>query len=245
MISSTRRWLIGSLCAGLPLLGAAGCKETVSSKNIRTQGISMAAVVTAGSSSSTVEVTLKVGGDESNTYVNLEGGDRLIALADDEEKEMDRKSAGVYEVRFNTNAADTAFEVHLERDGDDDARRNRGTLPPPFRITSDLGDDPISRADTFELTWEPSGGDDPMKLEIDDAAGESCIFAERFDQGDGLTDTGSFTVRGLDGTGSDDETCEIVIDLIRERRGSLDRVLDPESTFVLRQVRSTIATSSP
>ena len=60
-----------------------GCKETTSSENIRTRGIAMTTEVTAHSAShSLVRTRLRVGGDESNTYVILEGGDRLVLVVD-------------------------------------------------------------------------------------------------------------------------------------------------------------------
>jgi len=249
MFSSTRSSsLLGSSlcigCIGFALLGAVGCKETVSSDHIRTAGISMATVVTAGSASSHVEVTLTVGGNESNTYVVLKEGDALIALADDEEKTMERVADGIYEATFDTNAEDTEFTVRLERDEDDDAVGNTGTLPAPFTITSDFGSEAHSRAEDLEITWEDSGTDDEMTLEVDDDSGESCIFSDSFEP---PGDDGAYAIQGgeLEGTGGGDETCEITLDLSRWREGLRDPALDPETTFKLRQVRSTTATSSP
>jgi len=248
MFSSTRSSLLGSSlsigCIGFALLGAVGCKETVASDHIRTAGISMATIVTAGSSSSHVEVTLTVGGNESNTYVVLKEGDTLIAVADDEDKTMERVADGVYEATFDTNAEDTEFTVRLEREDDDDAPGNTGTLPAPFMITSDFGSEEHSRAEDLEITWEDSGTDDDMELEVDDDNGETCIFSDSFDPSG---DEGAYTLQGgeLEGTSGDDETCDITLNLSRGREGVRDTALDNESTFWLYQVRSTTATSSP
>src|SRR5687767_9404160 len=71
-----------TLTAGLALVSLTGCTETTSSKNIKTGGIAALIEVTATSeSSSAVKATLKVGGDESNTYVDLDGTDRIYASA--------------------------------------------------------------------------------------------------------------------------------------------------------------------
>jgi hypothetical protein len=245
MFSSSRISLsYYSLCLGLPMLGlgAVGCTETVSSDEIRTGGIYMGTVVTAGTSQSKVRVTLKVGGNESNTYVKLTDRDQLFALADDDEKEMTKVSDGVYEATFEVIAEDTMFEVHLEREDDEDATGNGGTLPAPFMITSDLGDGEYSRADDdIEVTWDPSDSGDDMLIEVEDD--ESCITAtEDFDPSG---DSGAYVIQaGVLGS-NDEDTCELTIDVIREREGTRDGNLDEESTFFLRQIRSTVADSAP
>jgi hypothetical protein len=243
---SSSRVSVGGLLVCFALLGGAGCKETVSSENIRTPGISMATVVTAGSGSSKVEVTLTVGGDESNTYVVLEEGDQIFALADGDEKEMEEVSEGIYEATFDVNEEDTAFAIHLERENDEDANGSGGRLPAPFMITSDLGDEPYSRTeDDIVITWEPDGSDDDMRIEASDD--DRCITTtERFDP---AGDSGSYTIAAdADDPplgNNDEDTCEITIDVIREREGTRDANLDPESTFILRQLRSTTAVSAP
>lgn len=242
MFSSSRVSFVGSLCV-FSLLGAVGCTETVSSDEIRTGGIYMGTVVTAGPSSSRVEVTLKVGGNESNTYVKLAAGDEIFALADGDEKAMERVSDGVYEATFNTNAEDTEFAVHLERDGDDDADGSGGTLPAPFMITSDLGDGEYSRAeDSIEVTWDPKDSGDDMIIEVSDD--DNCITATK--TFDFAGDEGEYVIDADELAGSNDEdTCEIAVDVIREREGAIDGNLDEESTFFLRQVRTTFADSAP
>ena len=250
MFSSSRNSLvsslfIGSLFAGMPLLGA-GCTESVDSENIRTPGISMAALVTASGGSSRVHVLLQVGGDESNGRIELTANDELVATAGDEEKTMERVGKGEYEATFDTIEGGTEFGVQLLRGDDDtDAKDSGGTLPDPFMITSDLGDDPISRADDVEITWDPSDSGDDMKLEAEDKAGDGCITAtEDFDPSG---DSGSYVIEGGEGNlGNDEEeTCQITVDVIRQREGGRDKNLDEESTFFLRQVRSTVFDSAP
>jgi len=241
MFSSSR--FLGSVCVGFTLLGAAGCTETVSSDEIRTGGIYMGTVVTAGPSQSKVKVTLKVGGNESNTYVKLTDRDQLFAIAGGDEKEMTKVSDGEYEATFEVTEEDAEFEVHLEREDDEDATGNKGTLPAPFMITSDLSDGEYSRADDdIEVEWDPSDSGDDMQLEVEDD--DTCITAsESFDPSG---DSGSYVIEaGELGSTNDDDTCEITIDVIREREGSIDGNLDEESTFFLRQIRSTVADSAP
>lgn len=246
MFSSSRKSVVGSLCVGLALLGATGCKETVSSENIRTGGISMKTLVTANSSSSKVEVTLTVGGDESNTYVILEEGDELIAEADGDEKTMEKVGDGEYEASFDVIDEDTMFKVRLERENDEDAEANQGTLPAPFMITSDLGDEPYSRlTDDITITWDPKDSGDDMSIEVSDD--DTCITTTETFSFSG--DDGSYTIRANEEDpplGRDDEdTCDATADVIRAREGTRDANLDPESTFFLRQIRSTTFVTAP
>jgi hypothetical protein len=227
----------------LGLVSAVGCKETLASKNIRTQGIAMEATVTATSETrSRVYVRLLAGGDESNTYVELTEGDRLIASADGEDKQMEQTSEGEFEADFDIGAEDTLFELRLMRNEFDDATENSGRLPAPFEITSEY-DDEVSRDDDLELAWDPTSSD-PMRLEVDNTD-DSCIFSHNINI---PNDDGTFVIQGgtLDSTGGDEpETCEITLELARRRDGDTDRVLDPESSIILRQVRGASLQSAP
>ena len=228
------------------LLGLGGCKETVSSDHIKTGGIAMLTEVTARSTSSvTVRTELLVGGNESNTYVILESGDRIYASADGDRQEMDSIDEGVYEAMFEVGAGGTEYAVMLRRDDGDDADANKGTLPEPFSITSDLGTDVLSRMDDdVEITWEPSGEDDDMSMDVDEE-GVGCIYPDGFDIGG---DDGSYVIPAgtLDSTSSDEpEECDVTAVVTRERQGSTDRAIDSESWFILRQVRSTTWASGP
>ncbi len=240
MTSTTRAAILTSL------LALSGCKETVSSDYIKTGGIAMTTEVTARSESDvTVRTSLLVGGDESNTYVILNSGDRIYAAAGDDRQEMDSVEDGVYEATFDVGAGGTKYSVMLRRDDGDDAEGNSGTLPEPFEFTSDLGTDVLSRMnDDVELTWAPDGESDDMSLDVDDDVG-GCIFSDGFDVGG---DDGSYTIAAdtLDSTSSQDpEECDVTATLKRERSGNTDSALDRESWFVLRQVRSTTFASGP
>jgi len=234
------------LAAAVTCLAAAGCTETTSSKNLRTRGIVALVDVTAPSQrSSRVTVTLKVGGPASNTYVDLEGGDRLFAAADDDEKEMVAESAGKYEADFGTGAEDTEFTVRLDREWDVSANNSRGTLPAPFDITTDFGSTPLSRKnDDLTVAWEASGSDDDMQLELEDDI-PSCIHDDDFDI---AGDTGEYTVSAgeIGSTGGDDpQECDITLTLVRSREGQADPAFDSDSSFRLQQVRKATVASAP
>ncbi len=228
------------------LLAAAGCRETTSSQNIKTRGIVALMEVTAtNENSSTVVATLKVGGPASNTYVDLEGGDRLFASADGEEKEMVAENAGRYEADFDTGAEDTEFAIRFEREWDVSADNSSGRLPTPFDITTDFGSTPLSRgSDALVVQWAPADSGDDMQLELEDGV-PSCIFDDDFDIGG---DPGEHTVPAGEISSTDDDDpgeCDVTLRLIRRRNGQADANFDPDSRFRLEQVRRTVFVSAP
>lgn len=234
-----------ALATTAALCALTGCKETTSSANIRTPGISMVLEVVARSASaSTVSATLQVGGP-NGTYVILDAPDELYAEADGDRKQMKAVEDGVYEAKFSVADEGTEFVVGLDREEEDDATDNRGLLPAPFDITSTFPD-ALSRADDeITVTWEPSDQDGDMKLEIEDEVGGCIAFDERQNIGG---DPGMYVVEKgtLESQDTDKpETCDATLTLSRSRKGSTDSVLDSESTFVLMQVRSDVFASAP
>ncbi len=222
-------------------LAAMGCsKETTSSSNIRTGGIAALIDVYADTDdTATVRVKLVVGGSDSNTYVDLASGDRLLASADGDEKELEAVDPGVYEANFRGVGEDTEFSVTLERDDDETASENSGLLPAPF--TLDEPESGLSRAEEdLEVTWAPAETGDPMTLEFDG----DCIFD--FDAT--ASDTGRYVAKAgkLRSTGGDDpETCDIEVEVERTRKGVVDSKFDRESWFKLHQRRDVTFTSKP
>lgn len=219
--------------------GMTGCTETLDSKNIKTAGISATIEATAPSASeSTVEVTLLAGGDESNTYIDLSGGDRIFATIGGERKEMSSTSAGEYEVESTKGEGGTEFTISLERADGDNAPSSVGTLPEPFDLTAVSGT--ISRAADLEIVWSPAG-DDGMELELDG----TCIFNEKIPVASNAT-SHTVAANSLKSTGGDmPTTCDLTVTVRRSRNGTADKALDAESSFLLQQVRTMKVTSSP
>lgn len=224
------------------------CKETVHSKNIRTGGIAMLTTVTADSAShSRVHTELRVGGDESNTYVVLDPKDRLVADADGKQRDMESVSQGVYEAAFGIGDEGTVFKVMLERVGDQDALANSGKLPAPFSVSAPAKNDEFSRGkDDMTISWSPSGKKDDMKVTFSDSGTDGCIFDA---DADIPGDMGSYVVKHgtFESTGPADDprTCDVTGKLSRTTTGSNDPHLDNESKFTLKQVRSFTFTSAP
>lgn len=222
-------------------LTAMACsKETTSSSNIRTGGIAALIDVYADTDeTATVRVKLVVGGSDSNTYVDLATGDRLLATAGDDEQELEEVDPGIYEAEFSGVGEDTEFQVTLEREDDETASANSGLLPAPFALEEPESN--LSRAeDDLEVTWAPAETGDPMTLNFDG----DCIF----DHDAESSDTGNYVVEAgkLDSTGGDDpETCDIKLTVERTRQGVADSKFDRESWFKLHQRRATTFTSKP
>src|SRR5262245_21418092 len=133
--------------AVLPVaLMALACTESVESTDIRTSGIyPEIEVVSTNGTSSKVTVWLKVGGDDSNTYLELEGDDTLEATVDGETKTLDG-SGDSYSATFNTAEEGAEFTIaFLRGDEDDSAPESVVTMPAPFDMA--LGATAASRAD--------------------------------------------------------------------------------------------------
>src|SRR5689334_2536610 len=148
------RSTLASLC--LIGLAAVGCsKETTGSSNIKTGGIAaLIDVYAEDDTTATVHVELKVGGDSSNTYVDLEGSDKLVATAGDKSKTLSVVDSGIYEADFSGLEPGTEFQVVLDRPDDTTASDNSGTLPDPFDFEEPASE--LSRADDdLELAWAP------------------------------------------------------------------------------------------
>jgi hypothetical protein len=228
------------LSALVGLLGV-GCSATTSSRNIRTAGlVALIDVTSKAEGQSTVKTSLVVGGANSNTYVVLEGGDRLGADAGGQHQDMNAVSSGEYEAKFATSGGE--FVVGLTRDVDAPAPANKGTLPPPFEITSQFDDNPLSRAKAdVTLTWSPteSGADVAIHLSGD------CILDQDFKVGG---DPGTFTIERGKITAWEaqkKEACNIAVVITRTVSGTTDPAFDSDSRFRLHQVREARFVSGP
>lgn len=218
-----------------------GCKETTSSEFIRTGGIAALIDITAeDADNSKVHVELRVGGDESNTFVILDGGDKLTAAAGTETKDLTSVAEGVYEGKFATGK-EVEFTVALDRTEDEDAPGSKGTLPPPFTMTSPASDETHSRADDNVLvTWSPV----PDSEATIDVSGD-CIFAESYTAVGAL---GMLTIPKADLKSLDDMkplSCTVTITVTCMRTGKADLAYDDESHVFTYQTRTASFTSAP
>jgi hypothetical protein len=234
------------LCAALVSSAALfGCsKEVTSSANIRTPGIAALIDVTANDdTNSTVHADMRVGGSSSNTFLILESGDKLSAEAAGTRKDMTAQDEGQYEAEFSTAAADTEFKfkVMFERDADEDALANRGTMPAPFQIGEVPQDKPSRKDADVTLTWSPVDTASNMVVELNG----TCIFNETIDV---VGDEGMLVIPkgSLESTGGDmPKECEVNVTMRRSRTGTADPIFDKESWFKLHHVRTKSFVSAP
>lgn len=232
----TRSKLIAVLIVSL-----AACSATTSSRNIRTGGlVALIDVTSEHEGQASVKTSLVVGGANSNTYVMLEGGDRLSAAAGSEHKDMNATSAGEYEAKFATSGGEIV--VKLARDVDKSAPNSKGTLPPPFEITNSFDDKPISREkQTVTLTWAPKEGGADVAIHL---SGD-CILDQDFSVGG---DPGSYTIDKGTLTawkGQELQACNVAVVVTRTVKGTTDPELGSDSHFLLHQLRDARFVSGP
>jgi hypothetical protein len=227
------------IIAAVSLL-AFGCSESVESNDVRTSGVYPEIAVTAtGNGSSTVRVRLKVGGDDSNTFLDLTGDDKLQATVGDDTKTLDG-SGDTYSATFPTDAEGTEFSIaFLRGEGDDDAPASTVTMPAPFDLT--LGTTEAGRgADDVDVSWDPpvSGAQISWKL-----SGE-CI---KLDSGS-TPDDGHYTIEAgsIETFESDmEKSCTATFETTRSRNGSVDPAFTEGGSVVARHVRNQGFTSTP
>jgi hypothetical protein len=237
-----RPWL---LLAGPVLL--AGCTETVESTDVRTSGIyPEIEVVGDGTGRSVVTVELKVGGDDSNTYLELEGSDRLEATAGGETKTL-TGSGSRYRATFDVDGAGTRFVIaFLRGSDDDDAPSSIATLPDPFRVSSDLSEASRALQVDVPFRWEPAGDEDD-----EDEDSEMYWFIEGrciLDEDGETPDDGeavipSEQIQTL--MSNANAACEVDLALSRRQSGELDRAFTEGGRIIASQRRNTTFISSP
>jgi hypothetical protein len=231
-LGSSAALMIGLACA-------VGCSATTSSRNIRTAGmVALIDVRSEAEGLSVVEVDLVIGGANSNTYVVLEGGDSFEAATAGQTKTMQATSNGEYEAKFGVSEGE--FVVSLKRDEDQSAPESRGTLPPPFTITSSFTR-PILRSEPVTVSWEPASTGTSMSIEL---RGD-CIIRESFQV---AGDPGTFTIKPgafRVWKSKEDQSCDVTVTLTRTSLGTTDPALDSDSRFRLHQVRATRFVSAP
>lgn len=223
----------------------AGCSQ-VDSDAVRTSGIYADLSIEAdGSGGSLARASLKVGGDSSNTFVNLSDGDALITRVGVTNFQMVRQDAlGVvwYQAVPPVDASNTAFRISLLRVSDLSAPNSDVTLPPPFTITAPAAGAEFSRSlAAVTVSWSGSGAADPLTWQI---RGD-CIVSQ---SGNQISDTGTLVIpagaiQPRQGQGA--QNCTAEIRLFRSRAGSVDPAYGEGGKLYARQTRAISILSTP
>lgn len=182
--------------------------------NIRTGGIYVEYEVEEIGATATARAAFWVGDAPGGTYLTLgncgdtiEVNGSLLSLRGDLDNE-------VYEVEL---AATDSYDFVFTRE-DEDPYSTVITAPDPPLITAPTGGESISRAESFEITWDAGAGD--VELLIDG----SCIWDYPDTLGDDVPDDGSHTVPadGIEATQSgQDESCSVDLTLTREEAAAV------------------------
>ena len=218
---------------------ALACTESVESTDVKTSGIyPEIEVVASGSGNSKVTVKLKVGGDDSNTFLDLTGDDTLEATADGETRTLDQ-SGNSYSASFAVDAEGTEFTIAFLRGEDDDsAPESTVVMPAPFELT--LGATEASRADdALEYTWDPAGDDD-MEWHLD---GDCVQLDSGSTPDDGANELAAGEIETFDS--DKDKSCTVELELTRAQGGNIDPAFTEGGSIVAKHVRSDSFTSTP
>jgi hypothetical protein len=229
-----KMWLLGLLARGSRALGVTtllaagaanvGCSEDVDSDDVATDAVYAGiSVLAPGDGTSQVSTYLKVGGANSNTYLDLTDYDALIAYANTSSASMSQ-SGNSYHASFPFEAEDTPYRVSFIRSPPPDgecagrsAPNSTVTLPAPFSLTAPVQDSSHSRAAPLSIQWSGSGEADAMSFSVDGP----CIQA----YSDNIeNDNGSFTIpaNSIMVVGSANAMCTATVSVYRSRDGVLD-----------------------
>ncbi len=223
----------------LPLTALA-CTETVESSDVRTSGIFPEfRVVADGSGATQVSARLKVGGNDSNTYLDLQSGDRIEVSAGGVTHTLNETNAHSYTASFDIDEPGTEFVfAFLRSEQDESAPRSVVTLPDPFALQ--MTSTEVSRAGgQVGFSWDPPGSGN-LRWDVDG----DCVWDDRGETADdGSHSLSSDDLRAL--ASRADETCAVQLTLERGRGGSIDSAFSEGGEAVAYQQRVQTFTSMP
>ena len=214
----------------LPLLCLA-CSD-VKSSGVNTSGIHADITGLVEDGKTKIEVVMRVGGENSLTYVELEGGDTLEASDGTNTQELSHSSFGAshkYTTNFDLIDPGSEFLVSFKRELEDSAPNSLITLSNLFTTTSPVSNDVVSRSSPFTISWTV---EDDTEDEITITIESSCIMGSFEDTVN--TQVGSYTINPSDwdvSEGEESESCSADVILTRLKAGSLDPAFGSGSVY--------------
>ena len=208
------------------MLALGGCSaESTESSDVKTSGIyADLEVQVDGTGNADAEATLRVGGADSNTYLQLANGDTLTASNGVAAYTLTRRGSGDW-VRYGSVLPDTPDDaqvtISLHRPADQDAPSSTVSLASAMTIAQPAQDGlTFSRfADDLVIAWTPVSSAQQTSLSI----GGGCLqpFSRDVTGFNGtLTISAKFLIKS-GGVGASNN-CAATIRLERPRSGQVD-----------------------
>lgn len=237
--------MIAKLCTlALLTTGASACKVT-ESDDILTSGMHASISATAdGTGDTRVGATLFLGPPSDLIFVDLVGGDQLIAHQGGQTKVMSEQiilNIVSHTATFPIDDEGTVFEVELRREVDDGAPSSTVALPAPFT----LGNVPpsVSRGADFGVNWAGAAGQgDRMKWTAEGPCIELASGTITGDPGSVTMPAGTFRKQAGQNV---PDMCQVKVTVTRERGGRVDPAYGEGGTSTGIQTRAVMFTSTP
>jgi hypothetical protein len=237
-VTSCTSWLLLTTLSVISLL-APGCAQEVESTDVRTSGVYPEIDVTAtGNGSSRVVVRLKVGGRNSNTYLDLTGPDTLQASTGGTTKTLDSSDSHSYAAVFPTDAQAEFTVAFLRGPADTNAPASRVTLPVPFDAALDTTQASRATSDVT-VTWTPPAAGD-LSLTVN--GGCFIGYAEQTPD-DGTAIVSRDRLQTYNGRANDSCTADVTLE--RDGMGEVDPAFTEGGSVLARQIRGASFTTTP
>lgn len=199
---------------------AAACTTTSSTEVLTSEIYAAIDAETMGDGKTTVSATLFVNSPLTLDFVELEGGDALVAKSGSQSKPMvehENLNTIVHDAELDGDAEGTVFEVAFERDVDAGAPRSVATLPAKFEITAPPPT--MSRASAMTIAWAPAGSQDGMSWSMSGPCIEDVAGPIMGDTGTVIVDANLVKKRmGMNIA----DSCTVLVTVARAKVGTLD-----------------------
>ena len=210
------------------LLGLCTACTDVKSSAIKTDGMNAQFSAVSDGTGTAASATIRVGGELSNTFVELEEGDSIEVTDGAESMVLQHQGFGAfheYGAFFQQSAAGTAFTFSLNRADGDNAPTSTAVLPDTFSITEPGTGQNFSRSDEILVEWSGAGTGDRMQFEVTGDCIGGYVETKDGDDGSHVIPAGE-----LDSF-EEGESCQATLVVERIRSGQLDPAFGSGSVY--------------
>ena len=223
-----------SRIALIPLLAAVAC-SSLGSSDIETSGIHADLWVSYdGGQVSTANALLKVGGETSTTFVELQDPDSIAVSSTSGTTTLSAIQLGslwTYVANTGDTSEDDMFTFALDRPNGTSAPDSTVSLPAPFTMIATAS---LSRAtEPLVVSWGPAGAPDPVRLNLHSACLTDPAIELYDDPGTYTFTPGSYAMHD----DVADQACDVTVEVHRVRDGTLDAAFGSGAAYA-EQVRS-------